>query len=181
MSLAVWFVATLFYAAGVLSVVMLGISTMPVLGLAWFVVAVIAQLLYDLTRLPVPVLLMFNLTQAGTPQSWQLQGLTWTGTLIVALGVMNVIVAVAALLKVADHKNPTSRAWLRVFVYLSVLSYGFSMVGMILGTCPLTGDFAGIYYCPKGVPSAWPSLIASTVLALATTVIYRTVSVQSEL
>lgn len=175
-SLAVWFVATLFYAAGVLSVVMFEMGTIPVLDLFWFVAAMIAQLLYDLTRLPVPVLLMFNLAQAGTPQSWQLQGLTGTGTLLVALGVINVIVAVAALLKVADRKNPASRAWLLVFVYLSVLSYGFSTLGMIVGTCPLIGDFGGTYYCPIGVPSAVPSLIASTVLAVATAVIYRTVS-----
>ena len=171
-SLAVWFIAVAFYAAGVLSVVMLGIGTVPVLGSLWFVVSMIAEIFYGLTRLPVPVLLMFNLTQTG-PQSWQLQGLSSMGTLIVALGIINVIVAAVALVKVADPKNPASRAWLLVFVYLSVLSYGFSTLGMIMGTCSLSGDFGGTYYCPIGVPSAVPSFVASTVLAVATAVIYR--------
>lgn len=84
-SLAVWFAATLFYAAGVLLVVIshTEVDSIPVIGgfmgLLFLVSVAVVRLFYEIAQFPVPFPWIFYHTQAafvGSPSRWVLGGLT---------------------------------------------------------------------------------------------------------
>jgi hypothetical protein len=168
----IWLVATVFYAAGVLYVVL----AVPFFGLAILFFGTTAAELLWATHLPVPILMVFQDTYGAAtsphpivPVRVRLGNPFPEGYILCFIGLIGVTLSLSALWKVGKEK-----AWAWVLIALAVLAYLFSVLDAITGVCTVDGDFGGIYgYCQFGFLAAWPNFLASTVLLAAAIVIYR--------
>jgi len=186
-SLFVWFVALVFYGTGVLS---LGISYLrfPAFGYIALPADVIAALLLQLTQLPVPLLFIFrnatvyasfgltytdnNYPYQVAPGKFSLGDGTWTGGYVLFLiGLVGVILCALAL------KNASKqRKWAWVFIGLALSALLLSIIDAITGVChSVAWEFGGGTYafCQFGFSSALPNFFSSTILFIASIVVYR--------
>jgi len=170
-SLAVWYIATLFYAAGIYSALVSFFTSLvyvPILdsflAILWFPSSLIAAWLFTWTRLPVPVLVIFSATSQATvfdTSRMEIHGLALASGPLLALGAVCVVIVSVALSKVRE-RSADANTWSQVLIYVAVLSYAFSLLEGITGTCTLSQDFE--MDCRSGFVAALPVLVASTVL-----------------
>jgi hypothetical protein len=187
-SVGVWLVASLFYATGALflGIGYAGLSRVPLLGLFSLVIQIalglVAALLLWLTHLPAPLLLIFKSTPTSIPGRLLLGNPQDSvfGYAVVVLGITSVCMCMIGVSKLTRRNDPEKRqAWSRVFILLAVLAYAFSILEMMTGVCSSidSGSFNGTFaLCQFGFYAALPTFIASTVLMIASLVLYRFVS-----